>query len=194
MKRFLNSCMFVTVVLLLTGCGAKFEPTESTIFVTSKGEVKSAIFESFDKSYYDFDELSETVQKEVKSYCLDKNNEEAAVVESLTKGNDEVALIMNFQTADDYVAFQDVLLFTGTYAEAVNAGYVPVELYDAEGVSVETDFEDLDELKVIVTEESVTIQTHGKIKYVSDNVSIVDKKLARAFEAGKGHPAFVLYK
>ena len=47
---------------------------------------------------------------------------------------------------------------------------------------------------VIVTEESVCIQTAGKIKYVSDNVSIVDKKLARALEAGKGHPAFVLYK
>ena len=54
--------------------------------------------------------------------------------------------------------------------------------------------ESLADLKVIVTEESVCIQTSGKIKYVSDNVTVLDKKLAKAMEAGKTHPAFVLYK
>ena len=194
MKRILNFCLIFTTALLVTGCGSKFEPTESAIYVTSKGAVKSAIVESFDKAYYDFEELSEDVKKEVQTYCLDKNNEEAVVVESLTRGEGEVSLFMNFQTAGDYAAFNEVLLFTGTYAEAVNEGYIPMELYDAEGISVPTDSKELDELKVIVTEESISVQTHGKIKYVSDNVSIVDKKLARAFEAGKTHPAFVLYK
>ena len=194
MKRILNFGLVFTIALLVTGCGTKFEPTESTIYVTSKGAVKSAIVESFDKAYYDFEELSEDVQKEVTSYCLDKNNEEAAVVESLTLGDAEVLLFMDFQTVEDYIAFNEVLLFAGTYAEAVASGYIPVELYDAEGLSVSKDSEELDKLKVIVTEESTFIQTHGKIKYVSDNVSIVDKKLARAFEAGKSHPAFVLYK
>ena len=126
--------------------------------------------------------------------CLDKNNEEAAVLESLTQGEEEVSLFMNFQTVEDYAAFNEVLLFAGTYAEAASAGYLPEELYDAEGEAADTESEKLDDLKVIVTEESVCIQTAGKIKYVSDNVSIVDKKLARALEAGKGHPAFVLYK
>ena len=194
MKIILNFCLIFTIALFVTGCGSKFEPTVSTIYVTSKGEVKSAIVESFDKAYYDFEELSEGVQKEVTAYCLDKNREEAAVVESLTLGEGEVSLFMDFQTVDDYIAFNDVLLFAGTYAEAVNEGYIPEELYDAEGMSVPTDSEELDKLKVIVTEESISVQTHGKIKYVSDNVSIVDKKLARAFEAGKTHPAFVLYK
>ena len=194
MKRILSFCLIFTTALFVAGCGSKFEPTESTIYVTSKDEVKSAIVESFDKAYYDFEELSEDVKKEVQTYCLDKNNEEAVVVESLTRGEGEVSLFMNFQTAGDYAAFNEVLLFTGTYAEAVNEGYIPMELYDAEGISVPTDSKELDELKVIVTEESISVQTHGKIKYVSDNVSIVDKKLARAFEAGKTHPAFVLYK
>ena len=194
MKRILNFCLIFTSILFVTGCGNKFEPTESAIYVSSKGKVKSAIVESFDKAYYDFEELSEIVRKEVKSYCLDKNNEEAVVLESLTQGEEEVSLFMNFQTVEDYAAFNEVLLFTGTYAEAVKEGYVPAELYDVEGISVLTDSEELDDLKVIVTEESVLVQTQGKIKYVSDNVSIVDKKLARAFEAGKTHPAFVLYK
>ena len=193
MRKLLNFCMVLMTALFLVGCGEKFEPTESTIYVTSKGEVFSAIMEDFDKAYYDFDELSEEVNKEVKSYCLDVNDEVISV-EALTKEAGEVALTMKYQTVDDYTKFNEVLLFAGTYEEAVSAGYLPEELHDTEGIITDTESEELDHLKVIVTEESVCIQTAGKIKYVSDNVSIVDKKLARALEAGKGHPAFVLYK
>ena len=193
MKKSLGIGLILTAAVFLTGCSNQFEPTESTIFVTSDGAVKSAIMESFDKAYYDFDELSEDVEKEVKTYCLDVN-EDVITVESLTQNGDMVSLFMNYASVEDYTAFNDVLLFYGTYADAVKAGYVPEELYDAEGQNVEPDMEALDNLKVVVTEESVCIQTSGKIQYTSDNVTIVDKKLARALEAGKTHPAFVLYK
>ena len=193
MRKLLNFCMVLTATLFLVGCGSSFEPTESTIYVTSKGEVFSAIMEEFDKAYYNFEELSEDVNKEVKSYCLDVNDEVVSV-ESLTKDSGMVTLKMKYQTVEDYAAFNEVILFAGTYAEAASTGYIPEELHDAEGEVADTESEKLDDLRVIVTEESVCIQTAGKIKYVSDNVSIVDKKLARALEAGKGHPAFVLYK
>ncbi len=193
MKKSLGIGLILTAAVFLTGCSNQFEPTESTIFVTSDGAVKSAIMESFDKAYYDFDELSEDVEKEVKTYCLDVN-EDVITVESLTQNGDMVSLFMNYASVEDYTAFNDVLLFCGTYADAVKAGYVPEELYDAEGQNVEPDMEALDDLKVVVTEESVCIQTSGKIQYTSDNVTIVDKKLARAMEAGMTHPAFVLYK
>lgn len=193
MKKILNLCMVLAAAFLLTGCGDKFEPTESTVFVTSKGNVQSAVMESFDKAYYNFEELSEDIEKEVKAYCLDLNKE-AITVESLTQEGNIVTLLMNYETVEDYTAFNEVLLFVGTYADAIEAGYVPEELYDAEGQSVERNLEELGDLKVIVTEESICIQTSGKIQYTSDNVTVVDKKLARAVEAGKSHPAFVLYK
>ena len=193
MKRALSFTLVLASAILLMGCGQKFEPTESTIFVTSKGVVKSAIMESFDKSYYDFDELYKSVEKEVKAYCLD-NIEENITITSLTKENDSVALLMDYQTVEDYVEFNETLLFSGTFSEAAAAGYFPEELYDMEGNSVEVDLESLGALNVIVTEESVCLQTSSNIKYVSDNVTILDKKLAKAMEAGKTHPAFVLYK
>lgn len=193
MKKSLNFCLILITALLLAGCQEKFEPTESTIYITSKGTVQSALMESFDKTYYDFKELSEDIEKEVKSYCLDVN-EEVVTVESLTQETDKVTLVMNYQTAEDYAAFNEVLLFTGTYAEAIAAGYIPEELHDAKGQIADPDSENLDNLKVVVTEENLCIQTSGKIKYVSDNVSITDKKMAKAMEAGKNHPAFVLYK
>ncbi len=193
MKKSWNFALVLAMAFLLTGCGQKFEPTESTIFVTSKGVVHSAIMESFDKAYYDFDELYESIEKEVKSYCLDKN-EEAVTVTSLTEGEDSVTLLMEYQTVEDYEDFNEVLLFSGTFAEAVDAGYIPDTLHDVEGMEQEISLEEQGDLKVLVTEESVCIQTNKKIKFVSDNVTVLDKKLARALEAGKTHPAFVLYK
>ena len=189
MKKKWNLCVVLVLAMLCAGCGQKFEPTESTIFVTSKGVVKSAIMESFDKSYYDFDELYKSVEKEVKSYCLDKI-EEVIKITSLT----EVTLVMEYETAKDYADFNEVVLFSGTFAEAVKEGYLPNTLQDAEGMDAEIDLEKQGNLKVLVTEESVYIQTSGKIKFVSDNVTVLDKKLAKAMEAGKTHPAFVLYK
>lgn len=193
MKKSLGMGLILTAAVFLTGCANKFEPTESTIFITSEGVVKSAIMESFDKAYYDYEELSEDVEKEVKAYCLDVN-EDVITVESLVQEGDMVRLFMNYASVEDYTAFNDVLLFCGSYADAAETGYVPEELYDAEGQNVELDMEQLGNLKVVVTEESICIQTSGKIQYTSDNVTIVDKKLARAMEAGKSHPAFVLYK
>ena len=192
MGKKLNFLLILSMTFLLSGCSQKFEPTESTIFVTSKGLVQSAVIESFDKSYYDFDELYKTVENEVKAYCLDKN-EEAVTISSLVEENDSVALLMDYQTVEDYVEFNETLLFSGTFSEAASAGYFPEELYDMEGNSVEVDLESLGVLNVIVTEESVCLQTSSNIKYVSDNVTILDKKLAKAMEAGKTHPAFVLH-
>lgn len=193
MKKSLSLCVLLTGAILLTGCSQKFEPTESTIFVTSKGTVKSAIMESFEKEYYNFEELKSDVDKMVQDYC-GETSENAVVVEGFTQEADTVTLMMQYETVQDYNDFNDMILFSGTLLEAEKAGYIPGELYDTEGQTVTLSEEEQNSLKVIVTEESICIQTSGKIKCVSDNVTIVDKKLARALEAGVEHPAFVVYK
>lgn len=193
MKKSWRLAALFLVTFCLTGCGEKFEPTESTIYVTEKGEVKSAVMESFEEDYYDFSELTDEVEDEVRAYCLDKN-EEVMTVESLTQSDDMVTLLMNYQTVGAYVEFNETLLFNGTMQEAVKAGYIPEMLYDTEGQETVYDAESMDGLKVIITDENVCIQTSGKIKYVSDNAILLDKKLAKAVETGKSHPAFVIYK
>lgn len=197
MKKSLHFCLILLTALLLTGCQDKFEPTESTIYITSKGAVRSALMESFDKEYYQLDELSEDVEKEVKAYCLDVN-EEAVTVESLTMEGDEVRLFMNYQTVEDYAAFNKVLLFAGTVQEAIENGYElndPLQADgDTAGNAVELDLEKDGDLKVIITEENLCVQTSGRIRYVSDNVTLVEKKLARTLEASENHPAFIIYK
>lgn len=194
MKKLVSFCLVFLPVLFLAGCDGKFEPTESTVFVTSKGQVKSAVMESFDKAQYDFEELKQDVEKAVADYCGEGSNEELVAVDSLTEENGAVTLMMTYQSDEVYEDFNNLLLFSGTVAEAVHAGYEPENLLDAEGQSAELDKAAQAKLKVIVTEESICIQTGGRIKYVSDNVSIFDKKMAKVMEAGKDHPAYIIYK
>ena len=193
MRKSLGLCLVLTGALLLSGCSQKFEPTESTIFVTSKGVVKSAIMESFEKGYYNFEELSGEIENTVQAYCSEVN-EGAVVVESLTEANDMVTLQMQYADAAVYSEFNDMVLFSGTLSEAQAAGYSFDELYDLEGQQAELTAEEENTLKVIITEEEVCIQTSGKIKYISDNVTMIDTKLARALEADVEHLAFVVYK
>lgn len=193
MKKSVSLCLLLAGTILLTGCSQKFEPTQSTIFVTSKGTVKSAIMESFEEEYYNFEELKNDVEKMVQDYCKE-TSENAVVVESFTEENDAVTLMMQYETVQDYNDFNDMILFSGTLLEAEDAGYIPGELYDMEGQMVPLNEEEKGSLKVIVTEESISIQTSGKIRCVSDNVTILDSKLAKALEAGVEHPAFVVYK
>lgn len=195
MKKSWSLFAVMAAAMMLSGCGEKFEPTETTVFVNSKGAVQGAIMESFDQAYYKFDELSEEIEKEVRAYCLETSvKEDPITVESLTQDGNTVTLFMNYESVQDYGAFNDVLFFSGTYGEALDAGYLPEELYDAEGELADREGEGLEELQVIVTEESICVQTTGKIQYVSDNVSITDKKLAKVMEAKKTRPAFILYK
>ena len=193
MRKSLGLCLVLTGALLLSGCSQKFEPTESTIFVTSKGVVKSAVMESFEKGYYNLEELSGEIESAVQAYCSE-GNEGTVVVESLTEANDMVTLQMQYADAAVYSEFNDMVLFSGTLSEAEAAGYSFDELYDLEGQQAELTAEEENTLKVIITEEEVCIQTSGKIKYISDNVTMIDTKLARALEADVEHPAFVVYK
>ena len=149
--------------------------------------------ESFEKGYYNLEELSGEIESAVQAYCSE-GNEGTVVVESLTEANDMVTLQMQYADAAVYSEFNDMVLFSGTLSEAEAAGYSFDELYDLEGQQAELTAEEENTLKVIITEEEVCIQTSGKIKYISDNVTMIDTKLARALEADVEHPAFVVYK
>ena len=193
MKKSLGLCLLLTGTILLTGCSQKFEPTESTIFVNSKGVVKSAIMESFDKGYYDFEELKGDAESAVQAYCSE-SAADSVVLESITNENDVVTLMMQYKTVQDYYEFNDMILFVGTLSEVEAAGYILEDFHDAEGQPVELSEEEKSTLKAVVTEENVCIQTNGKIRCVSESVEILDNKLARVMEAGATHPAFVVYK
>ncbi|MGN0335073.1 MAG: hypothetical protein ACI4DV_05330 [Lachnospiraceae bacterium] len=195
MKKHLSLILILTVFFSVTGCSAQFKPEESAIYITDQGEVRTAVMESFDEYYYDFEELKSNVEDQVRDYCLEKG-ESCISIENLTEDTEtgEIQLWMNYETVEDYTAFNNVCLFQGTVAQAMEQGYLKnVTLLNADGeyaVLQEAD----STYHVVITEENVCIQTTGKILYVSDNVSILSRKQAKSFEAGTEHLAYVIYK
>lgn len=194
MKKSLKILLAVGLAACVAGCEKKdeFKPTESTIYVKSNGKVQTAVMDTFEESYYDLEELQEEVEYSIEEYC-EIYGKDAVKLKSLKMKEEDVQLYMNYASVDDYQQYNDVLLFQGTLEEAERTGYLQEMTFtDTDGNEVKLP-DDGDYLAVI-TEESLCIQTSGKIHYVSNNVSVQGKKKAKSYEASESHPACIIYK
>ena len=73
MKRIMAMLMSVVLTLGLTACGhtvgdVDLESGQSAIYIQKDGMVSYAVSESFDKDYYDKDELKKEIEAEIKAY------------------------------------------------------------------------------------------------------------------------------
>jgi heme-degrading monooxygenase HmoA len=173
------------LVLLLSGCGSQAD--QSTVSIDDKGRVTAEIVESFDKSYYDFEELEETVNQAVDEYNGQQEEERIQVKtckEDRKKG--EVRVTLRYDSCEDYQNFNQRELYRGTVAQAA-------EKYDFGGVFLDRQGEETDgktiqaeysEAEVIVLQEPVRVATPENILYVSDNVQILGDKAAKIPDDG----------
>lgn len=193
MKRILHTGILLAALLLVSGCSAKFEPTEDSVYVKRNGSVIGAVIEDFDKEYYSSSEVEAEINQAVSDYN-DVMGSEDVKVQSYEVAEGEARLFIEYKAAKDYKYFNGVDFFCGTVAEAQEAGYeFDAEFKDASGSSVTAD-EVLEhgEKKVVILEEPIQVQVSARIAYVSDNVTVLDEKLAKAdMEAGL---AYIIYK
>ena len=73
MKRIMAMLMSVVLTLGLTACGhtvgdVDLESGQSAVYIQKDGMVSYAVSESFDKDYYDKDELKKEIEAEIKAY------------------------------------------------------------------------------------------------------------------------------
>ncbi|MCR5420317.1 MAG: hypothetical protein K6E98_04875, partial [Lachnospiraceae bacterium] len=68
----------------MTGCVKQEDDyEETTVTVSNKGVITHKIIESFEKSYYDENELKELIDNDLKQYCENKNDEKSCKLISL---------------------------------------------------------------------------------------------------------------
>ena len=127
--------LFLLSTLLVTGCSkeAVYVPvTTNTVEVTEDGRVIGYMVESFDKEYYDIEELESMVRTEIGEYNA-LNAEEVkdagrvpVIVNKVTMAEDgskNVVVALDFQNAAVYTDYMGSELFYGTVEEAIVAGY-----------------------------------------------------------------------
>ena len=168
-------------VIFLSGCGsynvAKAKIT--TIVVNRSGSVVNAIVEDFSKSYYDVNELKNTVASEINDYNSAKG-EDLIKLRKLAQDDNRVRVIMTFHTAEDFADFNQETFFYGTVGSAKEGGIeIPESLCDADGKTVQLSaVKDSEKRHMIVTADKAQIVTPYPIEYVSAGVKLISETQA----------------
>ena len=186
MRKISGILLLAAASLALAGCSMRFSAEEDAVYVNKDGEIIGAIVEPFDKDYYDGEELETLLDQEVAEYN-GENGRNSIEVDSFDVSGGEVKVMMNYATWADYANFNDVEFFAGVLSDIQGRSYGGgVTFLDTAG-NTAVSLDEMDgNLRVILLEEPIVVQTSGKIVYVSDNVSIEGDKLARVQGASAG--------
>lgn len=198
----------VAAVMLVVGCSKKDkEASESeskrnaTLIIDEQNQIVITYTETFDKSYYNKEELESKVTEELSEFNKTTSNNSSAVLESLEVNEGKAVLKIRFADGETYTDYvkeyvkpdKEAELFVGTYKEAVSAGYTFSGKYTSgEDLSAVTskEFEETDNLMVVYTNEEHKILVPGDIMYFGDTVSL-DKGLAITSGAKEN---YIIYK
>ena len=184
-KRMFILCL-ISVMLFASGCAlGNGNVTQDTIIVNKKGTVSGIIVEAFDKDYYNGEELSQMIQEEITAY--DASSEKVKLNEfEITEENKAYADIY-YATDEDYKAFNDTEFFCGTVSAAYEAGYTFVDMQSVNSGESGLDAKSVLEkgsMNVVVFSEPVAVRVPGKIAYISEGVTLTDKKEVKTDSEG----------
>ena len=169
-----------TAMLTLSGCGEKGQDVTS-ISIDKDGKVTNVICEEFDKEYYDIQELSDMAASEISEYNVEYSSPSVSLDKTELAQEDSFAkLTMSFESASDYSHFNQVSLFYGTIQEALDKGYeVSKSLVNSDGDRIDEAFiEENKDRHIIITSDKSNIKTPYNIEYMSNGVTLLDKKEA----------------
>lgn len=187
--------------MMLAGCGdVAFEPDASAIYVDKDGSMRSAEIESFDNSAftearYDEAELKAFVEEEVITYNQEKGSPAEAYVSELEEKDaalpvaveklevqDAVAeLILDYQSTEDYLAFNEAddtvtALALMTAPAAVGGGVSLDGLQNTKGELVDAAKAKTNEKYLVLTMTgTTTVVVNGKIAGASGDMEIQDE-------------------
>ena len=218
-KAAVPGLFLMAAMLMCSGCGAKVDADTDTLFVEGNGKIEELTVETFDKAYYDEEELKEYINSEVEAYKADGGTGSVKMKKYEVK-DQTVKLLMEYDGVDSYQSFNDTNLYVGTVLQAQADGYdfdldffVPgkadtkkEKVSDTEqGIdgSVQEAVKTSDVLaetdnKVVILQQDTAVQVKGEILYVSGHVEVTGKNTVNVYGEGAdsadAEPAYIIYK
>ncbi len=182
-------------MLCFSGCAdERYDFAETTISVEKKGKVKESIVESFDRDYYNLDELKNEFSSSVAAYNESIGGEEIKLKKIELKES-QVYVDLEFTGPSDYENFIGEKLFVGTIGDAYDNGYtMDVVLKGVEKGDVidKRKIMSMADSNIIIMSEHARIRTFSDIAYVSANIEIVDSDEARVLNESDGLAYLIL--
>lgn len=167
-------------LLLLTGCGGTRMPDtidKTTLSVEEEGKVTAYLVESFDKEYYNVEELKTMAVEEAAAY-----NTEAAAGEvvpitvegvELLESGDMVKVTYQYSDAETFELHTEGILFYGTVAEALLAGYdmdavSMSSVKDGAAVASEWVTTEAVDKHILITDQKAQVYSPYKVTHISE--------------------------
>lgn len=194
-------------IILLTACGetkvaiTADKATDNEIIVASKGKMQTSIKESFDKSYYNKDNLEQFIKDDISNF--NSQNGTKVVFNSMKVKKDNVYVVIDYPTINDYNAYDDYQVTSLSSNEAKGNSLVPSKLKvygKTKSISKENALKNGKFSAIVLsakegsTDENkinTKLTVAGKIKYAS-NVKKVDSNTVKVTSLKE--PAVVIYK
>lgn len=206
-KLYAALCIF-SAASMTTACGSSFKASESTVYITNKGTVIGADIEDFSEDYYDEEELKNYITDSVGRYAAENGDGSIELddfqIVSSSDGKSTAHLYLNYATYIDFAQFEDVLLYTGTTAQAQADGYKFNQKFQQAEDGVITggadaqEFLDSEEFHAVIIKKNTLVKIDGTIAYISEgNVELTAKDTARVThdtEDPDAEPAYIIYK
>ncbi len=181
MKKLALGTIILLCILGVAGCSGKTKSinikdvTTNTMLAKSNGEIQVASIENFDKTYYNLNELQDFVNQQISDYNK-KAGADKIKVKNMKIIDKKAVLLLTYSGMDQYVAFNKVTAsyFNGGIKD--NPLKLPTTLVNAKDESLASTQEVIQDetLKVIVLNEPYHIIVDGKVKFYSENASLID--------------------
>ena len=174
----------LALTLSLAGCG-KFLKSVNSLEIDGSGNVKAFSISEFDKGYYSGTELRKQILDSVSEYNESAKDERISL-KSCKVSKKMARVLLKYKSLEDYAAFNNVLAWSGTLADAVEEGYFDKDtaVMSSDG-TLKTTVGELESkfggktasrrgssLKVLIVEEPLMIKVPGKIRYTLGNVTM----------------------
>lgn len=190
----LKVCVILVLCIAFIGCGCGEDTEEkyrkadkNTLFIASDLTVVCTIIDSLDKEYYDAEELRTFIDSEIQKYNYSILTEAVSLIDLSVNETAGVRLILKYGSAGHYTAFNQEMLFIGTIAEAMEAGYdfdTPFYKYDSldEVALADAVYNVSDYVVIMEPTTDMVINVPEKIKFIGADVEKIDKATAQVKE------------
>lgn len=209
MKKLKAVLAAVLAAGMMTGClgigGSSTLNTESSrIFVTKEGTFQTATVESYaQQDYYSADELKSFLEEAVSEYN-GENGQNQVTLDSCTLDSGTARMMFHYASPDALIGFTTqyedkanqvesiaVSRLSDVYDQSESEGTAFIKASDGKKADRKALSKRGENQAIVVTSENpVTIQTQGRLLFVSDNVVIKDK---HTVQTTKGK-SYIIYK
>ena len=185
MKKKISLFLITLLSLMcLTACGDSLKVDKNTIYVKKNGKIIGASVETFDKNYYDAEELETYIEEQVDEY-LSNHEKKSVKVDKFSVEEGIAKLNIKYAGYEDYAEFNGVEMFVGTVPQAMAAGYnfddtfLKVEdgkLGSSLGRDELIEASEDSKYKVVILSEKVDVKVKGTVLYVSEDYTSLAAK------------------